>query len=262
MAMLTHHTPAPLALRACRYAWRRVRLQWLIHLQEPVVAIGDTKLRIGRHMSAALRDVCYRGRYEAAEMQTIGTHLQPDDVVMELGGGIGFISSFCAGRIGSERVFCYEANPALETHIRETYRLNGVSPRLSMCLLADAPGEVRFYLDESFTSSSTIPSRPGAPSVLVPVKPINAEIRRVRPTFLILDIEGGEYDLCRIIDFATIRKIAIELHPAVLGAAKTQAVQDRLAEAGFAVIERFPDAKVEVLYLERRNDGRTGDAAS
>jgi hypothetical protein len=68
------------------------------------------------------------------------------------------------------------------------------------------------------------------------MRSLNEEIRRIRPTFLILDIEGGEYDLLQILDdFLTIKKVAIELHEDVIGPEKIESIKRRLVDAGFAI---------------------------
>src|SRR2546425_11253511 len=65
-----------------------------------------------------------RGRYEQDEFRLIEQVLSPGDVVLEVGAGLGLVSAYCAKRLGSSRVFAYEANPDLEACIRETYSLN------------------------------------------------------------------------------------------------------------------------------------------
>lgn len=70
----------------------------------------------------------------------VAAKLDADDVVMDVGTGIGLVATLCAQRIGSERVYTYEANPALERPIRETFELNRVSPHLEMCMHGPAVG--------------------------------------------------------------------------------------------------------------------------
>ena len=48
-----------------------------------------------------------------------------------------------------------------------------------------------------------------------------------------MDIEGGEGDLVPLIDWSGVRKLAIELHPELLGAAGMKAILATLAAAGF-----------------------------
>jgi len=71
--------------------------------------------------------------------------------------------------------------------------------------------------------------------VTVPRLDLNAALERIRPTFLIVDIEGGESELFEFIRLDGIRKIAIELHDSVIGAKRAQEICDQLDQAGFTV---------------------------
>jgi hypothetical protein len=58
-----------------------------------------------------------------------------------------------------------------------------------------------------FRVSSTIPSDISSPRpIRVPVRSLNDELRRIRPTFLIVDIEGGEHDLIQHMNFAEFER--------------------------------------------------------
>jgi len=88
----------------------------------------------------------YFGTYERKEAEIITQRLEPDDVVMEIGAGIGFLSAYCAKRVGNERVYAYEANPDLMDLIGQTHEANGVHPTVRNVLLAKGSGKARFYL--------------------------------------------------------------------------------------------------------------------
>ena len=79
-------------------------------------------------MSPQVERTVSRGRYERDELRLIGQLLSPEDVALEVGAGLGVLSAYCARRLGSSRVFAYEANPDLEACIRDTYSLNQVQP--------------------------------------------------------------------------------------------------------------------------------------
>ncbi|NEQ37076.1 MAG: FkbM family methyltransferase [Okeania sp. SIO3I5] len=90
---------------------------------------------------------------------------------------------------------------------------------------------------------------PSNKSIQVPVKSFNEEVYKINPTFLILDIEGGEYDLLQFADFHTIKKIVIELHPHFFGQEKLDFVISRLKDAGFNVNKKLSFTKQ--LLLQR-----------
>ena len=87
--------------------WERTRLAWWRHSRSHV-DLGGVRLRVGAHLSPAIQRAIYRGYYEAPELACLRR----------------------ARRVGSERVFTFEANPALRPLIEETFRLNGVAPWL------------------------------------------------------------------------------------------------------------------------------------
>lgn len=214
------------------------------------VILDDVRLRMGRHLSPALRDVVYSDRYERAERRMIAQRLEREDIVLEVGTGLGLIATMCARRIGSDRVFTFEANPALVTVIEETFALNQVAPRLYNCILGTGGGTRTFFVVDEFWSSSTVQRRPDARAVHVPVRDLRSTMEEIRPTFLIVDIEGGEWELFRDIDLSGVRKVSIELHSRVIGSEKTNAVRAGIAGAG---LELVPEACSgdEQLFFQR-----------
>ncbi len=139
-----------------------------------------------------------------------------------------------ARRVGADRVYSFEANPALEPLIRRNYELNHLHPTLSICILGEEDGEADFYVHDLYWISSTRPGEPDTRHVRVPTRSLNDEIRRINPTCLVMDIEGSEKDLIRIIDFHNIRKIAMGLHTEWIGRDGLEAAPlARLRDAGF-----------------------------
>ncbi|MCI1191333.1 FkbM family methyltransferase [Calidifontimicrobium sp. SYSU G02091] len=217
-----------------------------------IVEIAGVKLEVGDDLDPAVREAMRTGTYEAPELRALAATLQPDDVVLELGTGVGLLSTFCAQRIGSDRVHTFEANPELEPRIRTTYRLNGVAPQLQMCMLGEREGVRPFYLHDAFWASSAEPGAGATRVVEVPVRPLNAVIERLRPTLLVMDIEGGEHALLPIMDLRPFTRIVTELHERQLGRERTRAMIERLYAAGFRI--RRDLSAWEVVCLERTGD--------
>jgi FkbM family methyltransferase len=211
-----------------------------------VLEVAGVKVRVGYHLAPETREALYadRGFYEERTARMIQARLSPDDVVMELGTGLGVIAAFCAKAIGSDRVFTYEVMPALESHIRANFALNGVSPTLSICLLAEEEGERTVYVPEAYWGRAG-----GRKAVTVKARPFNDEVARIDPTFLVVDIEGGEYELARHMRPHNVKKLLLEVHPREIGWEKVGAVFDALGAAGFRV-DRTISTK-RVYYLSR-----------
>jgi FkbM family methyltransferase len=215
----------------------------------PTVEIGGVQIPVcGDFSSKIVADLCF-GDYEAAEVRMVTEKIKEDDVVLEFGGGLGLVSTLCAKRIGSKRVFCYEANPAMIDVIRGTYSANAVAPVLGHGLLGTADGQAELFVGEHFYSASAVSRSTGAKKIQVPSFAINPVLAQLRPTFLIMDIEGGERDLVPVIDFSGIRKVIIELHPGRIGAEGVHRVRQCLTAAGFSVDSGLSEEKI--IFLEK-----------
>ena len=217
---------------------------WLF--RRPIVDLQGIKIPIGPHMSDHMQQAFSNGEYEQAELSIIKANLQSTDRVMELGSGIGFISAYCAKIIGSDRVWTFEANPDLEKHIRNVYRLNKVSPELSMCMLGKKEGTQKFYIDQHFWGSSALPAEHCAKVLMVNVKPFNEAIRRIDPTFLIVDIEGGEYELLKDAEFFNVKKLLIEIHQQLLNPHQCSEVKSKIESCGFAMCGSPSTTRIDV----------------
>lgn len=201
-------------------------------------------------ISAGIGKEIYFGDYERKEAEIVSQRLEPTDIVMEIGAGIGFLSAYCAKRIGSERVFAYEANPALMEVIDQTYAANFVKPTIRNVMLAEGAGRARFYVEPEFWASTTVKdSTRNAQEIEVEQVDLNTEIGRVRPTFLIVDIEGGEAALFPAADLSGVQKICLETHPHVLGNEGVTRLLALLFSRGF-VLDLGINRK-NVVYLYR-----------
>ena len=181
-----------------------------------------------------LKDIFF-GVYESKEAELVTKKIAADDMVMEIGAGIGFLSALSAKVVGSARVFAYEANPRLMAVIKQVHDINQVAPTVSNVLLGEGDGECTFWLEKDYWASSLIQGSQDATSIRVRQIDLNQEIQRIRPSFMILDIEGGEYEFLRHARLDPIRKIVIEVHPHVLGYARISEMLGWLFAAGFAL---------------------------
>jgi FkbM family methyltransferase len=199
------------------------------------IELSDIVIPLGDHVTPAIRQELEAGEYEQPELAALRAVLEPGHVVMEIGTGLGLLSAWCARVVGSDRVFTFEANPALEPPIRELYRLNQVSPRLEICLLTESGGSAEFHPQPEFWASSVVPASPDSESITVPARSFSETRAAIQPTVLIIDIEGGELELVGHADFDGVEHILMELHPDVIGEAGCEAVVGAVAAAGFAM---------------------------
>ena len=178
------------------------------------------------------------GDYEGREARMLRMFLAPGDRVLELGAGLGFIGLLCARTVGGANVHSFEANPTMEPIIRDNYALNGPdTPNLTIGLLspepgAEAGGEAVLHVPDLFWASSMTPMA-GGKAVRTPRYSLAERIAALQPTFLVMDIEGGEIDVVTALEPGPLRKIAMELHPEITGQAAIDAMTAHLRGLGF-----------------------------
>lgn len=222
---------------------------WIKSFVRPsVVDVKGVKIKIPLLASNVIRSALFEGYYEDSELKIVMNRLRQDDIVMEIGAGLGLLSTYCAKQIGSDRVYTFEANPALKQPIKTNYVLNQVNPKLEIGLVGSQAGFSTFYVSKNFWSSSTINAAKKTKPIKIPVVSFNEKVREINPTFLLIDIEGGEYELLKYADFYNVKKLMIEVHNWVLTHEQIQFVNDAIAKAGFNLVEGDGS---ETFYYER-----------
>jgi FkbM family methyltransferase len=200
-----------------RRKWKRIKGIWL-----PLDwAIGFNTLRW-----------IVNGRYENGEVEIISKTLTYEDKVLEVGTGFGFVTSFCSLIVGDERVFSFEANPFNAEMARRVFQKNKVNPTLKNVMLGQKYGVVNFPINSKNRLASSLLDS-STEMIKVSIEPLNEVIRHLKPTFLVMDIEGGEYEIVRLIEPLTIKKIQFELHPELLGDDKCNELFIILGKHGF-----------------------------
>ncbi|MBV0912887.1 FkbM family methyltransferase [Anianabacter salinae] len=160
-------------------------------------------------------------RYEAGECMHLQDILRPNDRVLDLGAGVGLVSSIAARCVPDGEVMAVEANPQMLPLIRETYRINGIGNSTLVNAIAapkGSTGTAPFYVRGDFWASSMEPdSRPYVQKAEVPMLDVAAAVEDFKPTVICCDIEGGELGLFDGVDLSSVRQIIVELHPKVYG---------------------------------------------
>lgn len=190
-------------------------------------------------------------QYEEREAAAVRALVNAGDVAMELGAGIGFMSTLMARNRRAAHVHAFEANPSLIPYIARVHALNGVVDQVTVtnALLGAAPGTATFYERAHFSASSMIADPPGETSPVVaehevPVLDIGAEMRRIAPSVVVCDIEGAEAGLVPLMDLSSVRVAVVELHPQWIGKAGVQAVFDAFHGAGLTFFCKTANKKV------------------
>ena len=184
-----------------------------------------------------LKRLMEAGRYETQECQRLFDLLVPTDRVLELGAGVGVVSTVAAGIVGAENVTCVEAHPGLIPILEETHALNNVSSiRRVHGVGGTAAGTATFYMHRDFWASTLTPRNTGNPlldAVEVPVVDVGALIADIGVTALTMDIEGGELALLDALDLSPCRVAMIETHQKVYGVEGMGRLFRRMDDLGF-----------------------------
>ncbi|CAN5861496.1 FkbM family methyltransferase [soil metagenome] len=215
--------------------WRRLRLRIRFKFVLPRVRTGvleGIKLDISA-LSPFMKNIILTGRYESQERRLTAHAMTKDDVVLELGGAIGFIGLYCLKVLGVKHVTSVEANPHTLQQLRRNYELNGMKPHVIHAAAAAEDGELDLNIGGEFWEN-TVTATSGK-TLRVPVRSLRSLVQMMHqpPTTLVCDIEGAEVYLNfhELPDCMT--KIIIELHPASVGNSAIGEVLAKLAACGF-----------------------------
>jgi len=211
-------------------------------LIKPIIEINEVKLVLKEEWSFNVKDHMIRKDYETGEIEIIKNNISKDDKVLEIGTGLGYIATYCAKIIGDINVTSIEANPFLKSYHDEIFQLNNVFPKVVYNSVSNNVDETIFYIDKiNFWSSSLIPFEA---KKLMKIKVENIDINKLigkeLPTFLIIDVEGYEFELIKQInDYGSISKIQIETHPKIIGQDKIDKMVDLLQESGYELDQYY-----------------------
>ncbi|WP_164726945.1 FkbM family methyltransferase [Shimia sediminis] len=179
----------------------------------------------------------FGGVYELAEALLVQACIKPEDRVLEIGAGTGFIGLLSARICGAENVFSFEANPAMERIIRGNYDLNSVHPKLHMMAVTPDGNPITFHSADNLVSSSIFDRNLAGAEVTVQSAALNDLLRDLEPTVIVIDVEGAEIGLMASAEFGTVDRIIMELHPHIVGQDAVDTMLRDLETKGFRVAE-------------------------
>jgi len=177
------------------------------------------------------------GRYERRERKLASRVVRDGDVVLELGAGLGFISSYLRKSTGVGKIVAVEANPRLIPYIQRVHAMNASTniEVLNGVVVPDhaGPASFSFYCRRDFWASSLSDTSPYEAELQVKTHVLPDLLTTYRPDVLVMDIEGGEIELLSAKDLGSIRAAVIETHPYAYGAAGLAALESNLQRLGF-----------------------------
>jgi len=214
--------------------------------------IRSRGMRFPKHpqiTTGRIRGSLREGTYEAKECDAVMRVVQAGDIVLELGGGIGYMSTLVACKKNIAHVHTFEANPALIPYIHSVHTANEVTnATVHNALLAPEAGDpVNFYVRRNFLASSMdgdVETDAITSTQQIEQRSVHKALADIKPDVLICDIEGAEAHLIPAADWSGLRAAIIELHPQWIGQKGVQAVFDTMHEAGLSYFPKASHAKV------------------
>jgi FkbM family methyltransferase len=203
----------------------------------------------GKFITGQLRGALREDRYEKKESDCVLKLVRDDDIVIELGAGVGYMSTLVATKRKIKSVHSFEANPDLIPYIKSVHEANELeNAHITHGILGKRAGSVDFYTRRNLLSSSMMPLEGDTPENVEKMKVdvLNAGhvFKDIAPTILIADIEGAEADLLPTLDLTGLRGAMIELHPQHIGPDGVNAVFRAMMDAGLAYYARGSTHKV------------------
>jgi len=169
-------------------------------------------------ISGRIQNFIEAQKYEQREISLALRHTAPDDVILELGAGIGALSSHILKKRQVKRYICVEANPQMVQLMKKNHAVNDIRDcEIISGVMTNNTEETEldFYICKDFWASSL--RKPEQYSSVRKVRGylFSDILRDAQPSFIICDIEGGEFDLfVNGVDLSSVQKICIELHKA------------------------------------------------
>jgi len=206
-------------------------------------------------ITPAIKHAIVSGYFEAEEAAQLPHIVKPDDIVLDIGAGIGFISTLIARR--AERVISVEANPDLLPFMAELHALNGIqnATRLNVVLGDVEAGLATFYLRKDFWMGSLSKGpNPYKSKIKVPYMALNALLMTERVSLIVCDIEGAEAFLFNRADLACVDRVYLELHDHITGLNGVADVFADLATQGFAYDPRSSSGAIVLFRRVEKNE--------
>jgi FkbM family methyltransferase len=187
-------------------------------------------------ITPAIRAAILAGRFEAEEASQIPSIVRPGDRVLEIGAGIGFISTLISRQRRVAQVIAVEANPHLIGYMERLHAANRVRKvrRVNAVLTNEARASATFYLRRDFWMGSLAAGpNPFVGTVEVPTMSLDGLLREEGIDLVVCDVEGAETVLFQGADLSGVDRVFLEMHDHVTGLSGVRGLFATLAGHGF-----------------------------
>lgn len=146
---------------------------------------------IGRH-------ILMSGKFDRSVVQVLLDQAHPDDVLLDIGANIGYVSACFLAQVKGSTAFCVEPQPGIVDLLRKNMEQFQGRAEIIQAGLADQDGRLRFHVNAANRGASRI-SENG--EIEIPVR----EARKIlqcmpRLDLIKIDVEGFEEAIFRSIE--------------------------------------------------------------
>ena len=198
-------------------------------------------------ITPAIEEAIASNCFESDEASELANIVEPGDRILEIGAGIGFISTILDRHSSVDRIIAVEANPRLMGYMARLHKLNRVRKveRRNAVLTNEPIDFMTFYLRQDFWMGSlSAEPNPYVETVEVPTQNLNALLEKEEISLIVCDIEGAETVIFDNADLTRVTRIYLELHDHVTGLHGVQNLFKSLQDMGFSYDPRHSSGSV------------------
>lgn len=206
----------------------------MTELEHKGIKIGLPTWLVGTPIEDKIR----AGTYENKESEAAMKRIRPGMKVLEIGAGLGFVSSICARAAGAANVVSVEPNAKMVLVARDTLERNGFHD--AQVIEAAVTGNADLRPTAPFRAGKLFwggrlraPDSSDAETTDVPLIRFGDLLEVCKPRLVTMDIEGGELALFDDPMPAYVRFVMLETHPSRYGDLGLARIFEGLARSGF-----------------------------
>ena len=146
---------------------------------------------VGRH-------ILMSGAFDRSISQVLLDHAKPNDVLLDIGANIGYVSAVFLTRVTGSKAVCIEPQPGIVDLLRKNMQQFGDRAEVQQVGLAYEDGSLRFHVNTKNRGASRISSDGEIEIQVIAADKVLADLPRV--DLIKVDVEGFEEPIFRSIE--------------------------------------------------------------